>query len=454
MRSKATHDALSNDLPEGYRMTELGPLPEGWRVVQLGKVYKIQQGKALSRKKDKGLRPRPFLRTANVLWGKLDLSALDQMDFSAEEEKKYTLSNGDLLICEGGEIGRTAIWEGQMQGVFYQNHIFRARATSREADSLFHMYWMQAAIKLLDLYLGHGNKTTIPNLSKRRLAGLPIPLPPLPEQRAIAHVLRTVQRSKEATEQVIAALKELKKSLMHHLFTYGPVPVDQTDRVEMQETEIGPLPKHWKVARLGEVANVRGGTAFPHKYQGRKRGPFPFFKVSDMNSPTNSIYMNTASNWIDHDVARTLRAKPFPRQTIIFPKVGGAVATNKKRMLVRESFLDNNLMGVSVNPQAQCFSEFLFYWFASIDLVEYSNPGPLPSITAHAIKEALIPLPPLSEQREIARILQAVDRKIEAEENRKAALEALFKSLLHDLMTARRRLPKDFVERFRENEGA
>ena len=253
MRSEATHDARSNDLPEGYRMTELGPLPEEWRVVQLGKVYEIQQGKALSRKKDKGLRPRPFLRTANVLWGKLDLSVLDQMDFSAEEEKKYALSNGDLLICEGGEIGRTAIWEGQMQGVFYQNHIFRARATSREADSLFHMYWMQAAIKLLGLYLGHENKTTIPNLSKRRLAGLPIPLPPLPEQRAIAHVLRTVQRSKEATEQVIAALKELKKSLMHHLFTYGPVPVDQTDRVEMQETEIGPLPKHWKVAKLGEV---------------------------------------------------------------------------------------------------------------------------------------------------------------------------------------------------------
>jgi restriction endonuclease S subunit len=147
-----------------------------------------------------------------------------------------------------------------------------------------------------------------------------IPLPPLPEQRAIAHVLRTVQRAKEATEGVIAALKELKKSLMQHLFTYGPVPVGAKNFSPQRESEIGPIPAHWRVVRLGEVAEVRGGTAFPPEYQGRQGGKYPFYKVSDMNLPGNEIYMQKANNWLDEQTVRILRAKPFVKNTVIFQK--------------------------------------------------------------------------------------------------------------------------------------
>jgi type I restriction enzyme S subunit len=209
----------TNDLPNGFQMTELGPLPAHWRVVRLGEVFDILQGKSLSAKQNKGVRPRPFLRTSNVYWGYLDLSKLDVMDFTEEEEQKFALQRGDLLVCEGGDVGRTAMWEGQMQGIYYQNHLHRLRARDNNVNPAFVMYWLQTAFTLLNLYSGSSNKTTIPNLSQGRLAVFLIPLPPLPEQRAIAEALRTVDRKIGAEQARKRALEALFKTLLHELMS-------------------------------------------------------------------------------------------------------------------------------------------------------------------------------------------------------------------------------------------
>ncbi len=140
------------------------------------------------------------------------------MDFTAEEMTELALQPGDLLVCEGGDVGRTAMWQGELGECYYQNHIHRLRARV-DVYPRFYMYWMQAAIQYRGLYLDAANRTTIPNLSRSRLGAFQIPLPPLHEQRAIADVLDTVQRAREATERVIAASRELKRSLMRHLLT-------------------------------------------------------------------------------------------------------------------------------------------------------------------------------------------------------------------------------------------
>jgi len=295
-------------------------------------------------------------------------------------------------------------------------------------------------------------KTTVPILNKTNFERIPIPLPPLAEQRAIAQVLRTVQEAREATERVINAARELKKSLMRHLFTYGPVPVDAANRVSMQDTPIGPLPAHWRVVRLGEVAEVRGGKAFPHRFQGKESGRYPFFKVSDMNLHGNEIYMRQANNYVDEEERQSLRARAFPPSTTVFPKVGGALHTNKKRLLAVEALIDNNMMGV-VPSSSDVSPEFLFRWFETVNLSDLANPGPLPSITGQRVKSTLIPIPPSTEQTLVVKILQTVDRRIEAEEARARSLQALFKTLLHHLMTARVRLPAKFIARLADQEA-
>jgi len=90
-----------------------------------------------------------------------------------------------------------------------------------------------------------------------------IGIPGLEEQRAIAHVLRTVQRAKEATEKVIAATRQLKASLMRHLFTFGPVRVEEAERVALEETDIGSFPAHWSLFRFGDVVTTTSGQVDP-----------------------------------------------------------------------------------------------------------------------------------------------------------------------------------------------
>jgi type I restriction enzyme S subunit len=417
----------TEDLPDGFQMTELGPLPKEWRVVRLGEVFDILQGKSLSAKQNKGVRPRPFLRTSNVYWGYLDLSKLDVMDFTEEEEQKFALQRGDLLVCEGGDVGRTAMWEGQMQGVYYQNHLHRLRARDNNVNPAFVMYWLQTAFTLLNLYSGSSNKTTIPNLSQGRLAVFPIPLPPLPEQRAIAHVLRTVQRAKDATEGVIAALKELKKSLMQHLFTYGPVPVGAKNFSPQRESEIGPLPAHWRVVRLGEVAAILMGQSPPSESYNSQGIGLPFLQGK---AEFGEVYP-TSIKWC----SRPLRISP-PGAILLSVRA----PVGDVNLAPFQCCIGRGLAAICANEKVD--TAFLFHWLrlAKPKLEEHGTGTTFQSINRNVLENFPIPLPPLDEQREIARMLQAVDAKIAAEQARRAALEEVFKTLLHQLMTGKIRV--------------
>ena len=106
------------------------------------------------------------------------------MHFTEKEEERLALESGDVLLCEGGDIGRTAIWRNGIGRCYYQNHLHRARLREpAKADSEFVLFWLWYAFEVGSVYFGRGNVTTIPNLSQSKLCELPLPVPPLPEQR-------------------------------------------------------------------------------------------------------------------------------------------------------------------------------------------------------------------------------------------------------------------------------
>jgi len=256
-----------------------GSFPDTWGVRRIGDVFEVQQGKAISPAARTGVAPRSFLRTANVLWGRLDLSTLDRMDFDAGEIARLALKPGDLLVCEGGEIGRAALWNGEAEDCFYQNHLHRLRVTSPDVVPAFVMYWLQAAFLHLALYGGVGNTTTIPNLSGARLKQLPIPLPPVPEQDGIVAALSVLQHAGSVQGCIVATLKELKAATMAKLFREG------LRGEPLKQTEIGEIPSSWAVVRLGSVVTSASGGTPPKSRPEIWTGPVPWASPKDMKQP-------------------------------------------------------------------------------------------------------------------------------------------------------------------------
>jgi len=425
-----------DELPDGFKMTEIGPLPEEWATTRLGDLFDTKQGKALSPEHRRGISPRPFLRTANVFWGYLDLANVDSMDFTDAEVSQLKLTPNDLLVCEGGDIGRTAIWRGELELCCYQNHLHRLRPTSDNTYPPFFMYWMQAAYLLLGLYGGTGNKTTIPNLSQSRLKSFVLPCPPLPEQKAIARVLSAIQKAVEAQDKIIAAARQLKKSLMHHLFTYGPVPFAEAEKVPLKETEIGLVPEHWDVVRLGDEID-KPEYGYTATASSAMIGP-KFLRITDIQ--------NSGVDWVSvpYCACSPMEEGKYRLQSgdILFARIG---ATTGKTYLIKDS---PPAIFASYLIRVRCKSSLLPDYlgqFTTIDRywnqINASKGGRLKQgINIPALQGLLVPFPSLPEQQEIVLMLCSVDKKIEAEENRKAALRNLFKTMLHQLMTGKVRV--------------
>ena len=411
----------TEDLPDGFQMTELGPLPKEWRVVRLGEVAEyMKAGGTPSRKETRYWGGNiPFVLIEDMTSCGLYLASTKETitPEGLEHSSAWLVPPGSLLLSMYATIGETCI-----------NLIPVATNQAILAIIPSSTFCPEFGAYLLKFYSGrlaqYNVQSTQKNVNKRIVENFLIPLPPLPEQRAIAHVLRTVQRAKEATEGVIAALKELKKSLMQHLFTYGPVPVTERERVPLQETEIGPLPAHWRVVRLGEVVEIHDKLRIPlsDKQRQSRKGIYPYCGA------------NGVLDYIDDYL--------FEGEFVLLAEDGGYWGKfESSAYIMKGRFWVNNHAHVLRAIEKYAINGFLLYMLNFMDISVFISGTTRGKLTQGVLKNLPIPLPPLDEQREIARILQAVDAKIAAEQARRTALEELFKTLLHQLMSGRIRVP-------------
>lgn len=208
--------------------TEIGPIPEHWELLVFAELFESRLGKMLSQAARAGQHSRPYLRNANVQWGRVVLDDVFQMDFDDQERAEFLLRPGDVLICDGGEVGRTAIWRGELAECYFQKAIHRARLRDSRMTAEFLLYHMTSAFLVRDCYGVVGTTTTIPHLPGVKLKRLLVPVPPRTEQDDIVTSLATTDKKIAAEESRVSALGELFRSLLRDLMT-GRVRVGALD---------------------------------------------------------------------------------------------------------------------------------------------------------------------------------------------------------------------------------
>jgi type I restriction enzyme S subunit len=165
------------------------------------------------------------------------------------------------------------------------------------------------------------------------------------------------------------------------------------------EEELGELPPTWRAVPLIALGSWAIGSGFPKNEQGLEVGPHFFLKVSDMNLRGNEKYVTTSNNFIDDDAARRMRAKVHPPGTIIFPKIGGAIATNKRRILTKGSAIDNNCLGITFANELNV--EWAFLLLTTLDFTRYQAGTAVPALQQGVLERIPVGLPPLAEQHRI-----------------------------------------------------
>jgi type I restriction enzyme S subunit len=427
----------NNNAPNGFKMTELGPLPEDWGVVTLKDVFQ-----------EVDVRAAEFRGSDKV--PVLSLTKNYGLMLQSERfEKRIALEDiSDYKVVKRGEIvyNPYVIWEGAIHILDHfdaglVSPVYPVLEVKYESSD---PYFLDALLRT-PLAISAYNRFAAGAVNRRRsirktdFLAIRIPHPPLPEQKAIAKVLSAIQKAIETQDKIIAAGKELKKSLMHHLFAYGPVPVSEAEKVPLKETEIGIVPENWEVVMVGDLVST---TQYGISLRGEQNGKYPILRMNNLvggHVDTSELqYVNLGNR--DFNKFRVNKKDILFNRTNSYELVGKTALFDIEGDYVFASYL----VKVVPNP-SRLIPEYLNYYLNCTQVqdrlrmlatrgVSQSN------INATKLRGFKIPLPPILEQQKLAHIISRIDKKIEAEQNRRASLQALFRTTLHQLMDGKVRV--------------
>jgi len=418
---------------EKYKETELGLLPESWEVLEIGDVTNV-----VNKKGEIGR--LPYVEIGDININSKNYSYKDKK--SIKVCKKAFKDNFIISIVRPTRGAISIIKEEEIE-------VSSALAILSEKSRLNIKYFflVLACNKNFFEYMKKVQRgSNYPSCRKEDILKFKIPLPSLPEQKKIANVLSTIQEAKEKAENVINSLKELKKSMTDHFFTYGPINLKEAGKIELKETENVRFSSNWKCKPLAEcVDNIEYGHSISIPANINPKGVY-IISTADITKDGRLLYNKVRKI----NSPKKISDRLLLRQGDILFNWRNSPELVGKTTIFQEGILSLPVIYASFVLRIRTDEEKSHNVYFKYLLNYYREKGIFIKLARRAVNQAnynrneinklMVPFPEFQIQKQIAFLLTKVDEKIAFEENKKKALEELFKSTLHNLMTAKIRV--------------
>ena len=415
----------ANEIPLDFKdsgIDWLGAIPSHWDVAPLRTRFRVELGKMLDSNRIDSYRLSPYLRNIDVQWDEINVKSLPEMTFEDRELARYSLADGDLLVCEGGEVGRAAIWSAPISPCFYQKALHRLRAVDGMTLPRF-MYYLLVMSAGIGVFRANGNPNTIDHLTAEAFRSYKFPWPPIEEQVRISLFLddktARIDGLIEKKRSLLDRLTEKRQALITRAVTKG-LPAAAAAQAGLNPDAplkpsgidwLGDIPAHWRLLPLKRLGQVRSGITKGKSYTNEDTLVLPYLRVA-----------NVQDGWLDlNEIAEIeVRVGDVQRYSLkdgdILMNEGG---DNDKlgrgtvwRSQIAPCLHQNHVFAVRLDmldPEwiARCteaaYAKFHFFRRA----VQSTN---LASISRTVVADLAIPLPPTDE---VARILKGLASELD-----------------------------------------
>lgn len=394
-----------------------------WSETTVAQEFEVQLGKRLDAAVNRGVL-KPCINNRGVRWGRVSVTEAVLAPLTEQDVKDLRLVAGDVLVCEGGEIGRSSVWNDELPEAYFLNTLHRLRSKGT--------YEPQLLVAFLERWANTGSllalvgKSSLAHLTKKNLLQVNLPKPPPAEQSRIVRAITAADQSVKALERLIAKKQAIKHGMMQELLT-GTVHLPGYSGV-MRER------------RLADVSlKIQDGTHFSPK-----PGGSDFKYVTSKNIGQGELKLDNVET-----ISRSEHEKIYARcdtrfGDLLLTKDGantGNVALNKFR---EEISLLSSVAFIRCDQTAASEGYLMYYMLSHRGRQQIADAmagNAITRLTLQKIRNLVVPMPPADEQRAIARTLGQVDEEIAVIRKRLGKARAIKSGMMQQLLTGRTRLP-------------